>query len=49
MSTGPVFGETLTWAGESEWLQSITAEQRQARVFGLPWHRVGNEAVICTA
>lgn len=39
----------FTWAGGSESRRSTTAEQLQALVIGLPWQRVGNEAVIRTA
>jgi transposase len=39
----------FTWAGGSESHRSITAEQLQALVIGLPWQRVGDEAVIRTA
>ena len=39
----------FTWAGGSESHRSIMAAQLQALVTGLPWQRVGNEAVICTA
>lgn len=39
----------FTWAGGCESHRSITAEQLQALVIGLPWHRVGEQAVIRAA
>ena len=34
------------WAGGSESHRSLTAEQLQALVIGLPWHRIGEQAVL---
>ena len=39
----------FTWAGGSESHRSLTAEQLQALVIGLPWHRIGEQAVIRAA
>lgn len=39
----------FTWTGGFESHRSITAEQLRALVIGLPWHRIGEQAVIRTA
>jgi transposase len=39
----------FTWAGGFESHRSITTEQLQALVIGLPWHRIGEQAVIRAA
>jgi transposase len=39
----------FTWTGGAESHRSITAEQLRALVIGLPWHRIGEQAVIRTA
>lgn len=39
----------FTWADGSESHRSLTAEQLQALVIGLPWHRIGEQAVIRVA
>lgn len=39
----------FTWTGGLDSHRSITAEQLQALVIGLPWYRIGDQAVIRAA